>query len=531
MRHILAVFGDHRVKGIGLALLLVFIWALPGCLLSVNDYSFEYVYIQNVRVAASLNKDHLLPLDFGVFYFIPEHQGSELLRLILCKVSGLTIQELQFLPLGAILVPLAFYVLCKEFFGSRVAALLSISIAFDPTVVLGSYHTAIYAWSRPLLLVFVFIYVRILRKKTQSLILLSVLVFIGLFSVYWTGSALMVSFAFLTNILIAISWFASARRDSSAPRSLTLSNALVFLIIYLGFGEFAYRLLPNMLGQDASGKFGSAFYSLTHRVLQLVGLAAPEQATYSTYSDVSPVQTMQVFRYLLMLLPIVWLVFKEIRNVITARKIKPSQDVASLVLWSLVGVLLTHTFIYSSYGHASTRYIALLGPLVATIALDKCRAADRIKMAFVTVLGLLACVNFVLARPQTPQRASWAEVGPAAAWFSENVEQTVLVSNVGTYGMFAVESAPRATPPMYACYSTARYASVIGEGDEFNTPQELCGYIVIDKKVTSHEMCPGFRYFDPLSNHLDQIGRNVNLNSVYDNGAIWILTPMQGTAR
>jgi hypothetical protein len=531
MKSISTIFRGDQVAGIAWALLLLFVWVLPGLLLSANSYSLEYDYIQNVRVAASLDKDYLLPLDFSGFNFIPEHQGSELLRLILCKVSGLSIQELQFLPLGAILVPLTFYVLCREFLGSRVAALLSVSVAFDPTVVFTSYHTAIYAWSRPLLITFVFLYTRILKRKTPPLILLSILVFIGLFTLYWTGSALMISFSFLVNILVMISWRASEQRNTSAWRVLTLSNAVAFLVIYLGFGEFVYHLLPSVLGQEAGGKFGPAFFSLTQRLLQLIGLAPPEQVVDTTYSGASLHQTIQVFRYLLIIFPVIWVVTRGVRSVIVTRKMRLSFDVASLVLWSLVGVLLSHTFLYSSYGHASTRYIALLGPLVAAIALDKCRVTDRVELAFAAILGLLACVSFAIASPQTRDRASWAEIKPATVWFLENAGQEILVSNVGTFGMFAMESVPQAVPPTYVCYLPAEYASVIGVDDELGQLQEIRGYVVIDKQITSSEICPGFRYFDPLSSHLDQIDRNINLDPVYDNGGIRMLAPTKGTTR
>jgi hypothetical protein len=529
MKQILTIIRDH--KNFFLGLLLVTIWVLPGFLLSSSDYSLEYDYIQNVRIAASLNKDYLIPLDFGGFNFIPEHQGSELLRLILGKVCGLSVQELQSLPIGAILVPLAFYIVCRQFLNPKVAALLSVSVAFDPTVVFSSYHTSIYAWSRPLLLTFVLLYSMILQKKTPGLVILSIMVFTTLFTIYWTGSALMISFTFLVNVLLATAWVTSVRRGASAPSALTISNAIAFLVIYLGFGEFAYNLLPSIIGQGASGQLGSAFFSLTQRVLQLIGLAPPEETVYATYGGTSPTLTIQVFRYLLMSFPVIWLLIKGVIKATATRKIILSQNPTSLVLWSLVGTVLSHTLLYSSYGHASTRYVALLGPLIAAMALAMCTTSDRIRVGFATVLGLLACANFAIAYPQVPQHASWAEIRPAATWFLEKAEQKILISNVGTYGMFAVESAPNAIPPMYTCYSDTEYASVINAEDEASQSQEPRGYIVIDKKVTSHEICPGFLYFEPLSGQLDQINHNTNINSIYDNGSIRILAPVKETSK
>src|SRR4030042_7208526 len=201
---------------------LIVIWILPGYLLSEREYSLEYDYIQNVRVAASLEENILLPLNFGGFNFIPEHQGSEILRLILCKVSGLPIEDLQILPIGAFLVPLIFFVLCRECFGKWIAALLSISVAFDPTIVMSSYHTTIYAWSRPMLLMFVYLYVKILDRRTPALLLLAILLFISLYSIYWTDPALMVVFALIVNIIILVPRLLFRRQAPSLSRPPTL---------------------------------------------------------------------------------------------------------------------------------------------------------------------------------------------------------------------------------------------------------------------------------------------------------------------
>jgi hypothetical protein len=516
---------DHHIAVIASALFLISIWLLPGIVLFANGYALEFDYIQNVRVAASVDQGYLLPLDFGGYRFMAEHQGSELLRLVLTTVSGLSIQELQSFPIGAVLVPLMFFVLARELVGTKVAALLSVSVAFDPTVVFGSYSTTVYAWSRPLLLVFLFLYVKLLKNKNSAFVLLSVLVFVGLFTVYWTGSALMVSFAFLVNILAILFLSTSEHRRTLAPKVLTLSLALTLLVIYLGFGETVYRLLPVIVGQGSAARATSAFFSLGQRALQLAGLAGPDPEATATYGSGSVVNTIQIFRYLLMALPVFWLVIRQIRKTFMARRLELNHDAPFLVLWSLVGVLLTHILINAAYGHASTRYVALFGPLIAVIALDQCNATKRVKVGFAAILGLLACVSFIIAFPRSPQRASWAEAGAASNWFLDSAARPVLVSNVGTYGMFSMASAPQA-PAAYDCYGDDEYAALIGEDAGDSESLEPDGYVTIDRKITDHELCPGFRYFEPLSSHLDEMDRNVRLDPIYDNGTIRILLPM-----
>jgi hypothetical protein len=504
---------------------LIFIWILPGYLLSTREYSLEYDYIQNVRVAASLGENTLLPINFGGFNFIPEHQGSEILRLILCKVSGLPIQDLQILPIGAFLVPLMFFVLGKELFGKWIAALLSISIAFDPTIVMSSYHTTIYAWSRPMLLMFIYLYVKILERRTPALILLAIILFVGVYSIYWTDPALMVVFAMFVNLIILVPRLIFRRQAQAAPRSTTLYIATAFTVIYLGFGEFAYNLLPSMLSKYTGGQFGTAVFSLYQRVLQLVGIAQPAEEVFSTYGESSPILTVQLVRYLLMILPVVLLVWKEGREIWKTRKITLGYDPQRIVMWALVAVLLFHTFLYSSYGHPSTRYVAILGPLIAMIALDRFGGARGKAWILPSLLGTMACLNFIVEFPVTPIHSNFAEVEPAANWFLEYSDQQKITSNVGTYGMFTLMIASQGDLPLFSCYSDDVYAALTNPAQRAGQLDALSGYIVLDRKVSSHEMCPGFKFFEPLSKYLDAVSGYPGLEWIYDNGSIWILKP------
>jgi hypothetical protein len=515
----------RRYENYFLGAALIVLWTLPGYLLSIREYSLEYDYIQNVRVAASLDQNTLLPLNFGGFNFIPEHQGSEILRLILCKVSGLPIQDLQILPIGAFLVPLMFFVLGRELFGKWIAALLSISIAYDPTIVMSSYHTTIYAWSRPMLLMFIYLYVKILGRRTPELILLAIILFISVYSIYWTDPALMVVFAVFVNLIILVPRLLFRRGEQAGPRSTTLYIATAFTVIYLGFGEFAYNLLPSMLSKYAGGQFGTAVFSLYQRVLQLVGIAQPAEEVFSTYGESSPILTVQLVRYLLMILPVVLLVVKEAREIRKTRRITPGYDPQRIIMWALVAVLLFHTFLYSSYGHPSTRYVAIFGPLIAMIALDRFGGARGKAWILPSLLGAMACLNFIIEFPVNPIHSNFAEVEPAAIWFLERSEQPRITSNVGTYGMFSLMIASRADLPVFTCYSDSVYAALTDPTQRAGQLDALGGYIILDRKVSSHEMCPGFKFFEPLSKYLDAVSGYPGLEWIYDNGSIWIMKP------
>ena len=143
-----------------------------------------------------------------------------------------------------------------------------------------------------------------------------------------------------------------------------------------------------------------------------------------------------------------------------------------------------------------------------------------------TLLGMMACLNFIIEYPVTPKHSSFAEVEPAANWFLEHSDQKKITSNVGTYGMFALMIAPKADLPVFTCYSDAVYEALRDPAARRDGQLgALGGYLILDRKVSSHEMCPGLKFYEPLTLYLDSVSNYPGLNWIYDNGSIWILKP------
>jgi hypothetical protein len=519
------ILKNRRLQAFVKGALLMTVWMVPGYLLTSVHHSLEYDFVQNVRVAASQDGNFLLPLSFGGFEFIPEHQGSEILKLVLVKLTGVAIEDLQYFPVGALLVPWSFYILCKELLDPTIAALLSISVALDPTIVFGSYHTAIYAWSRILLLAFLFLYVKIVKGKNQSLVILTHIVFIAAFSIYWTGPALMVIYSFLINGLLLIVYFYNRDQKELKTNVLTISSSLTFVIIYLGFGEILYRYLPRIVGSVYSEEFSTATLSLYRRVLQLIGVLSPDPEVFVRYGSDSAVQTVQVIRYGLMGAAVAWLLLLTVRRWFKNRRIAISLEPNAIVLISIIGMLLTHTLLYAAYGHASTRYLALLGPMICGLALKQSQARRWIKIGAASALGILACVGFSLAFQRVSERSDWDTIRAGKDWLESNAKGELIASNVGTYAMLAMELARDGESLDYSCFTVAQYDSVINQLDEEEEFKPLTGYVVIDKNVSDHELCPGFRYYEPFSHYLEEIAENTSFDAVYDNGGLLILRP------
>jgi len=519
------VLKSRRLQTLVKGVLLVTVWIVPGYLLTSVHHSLEYDFVQNVRVAASENSRFLLPIGFGGFEFIPEHQGSEILKLMLVQLTGVQIENLQYFPIGAFLVPFIFYVLCKEVLDPTLAALLSVSIAYDPTVVFGSYHTAIYAWSRSLLLVFLFLYVKIIKGKNRQLVLLSHVVFIAAFSIYWTGPALMVIYSILINGLLLFIYLYNKDNKELKTNVLTISSSLTFVIIYLGFGEILYRYLPRIVGSVYSEEFSAATLSLYRRVLQLIGVLSPDPEVFVRYGSASTVQSVQAIRYTLMGAAVAWFLAVSVWRWLEKRKPSISLETRALFLISILGMLLTHTLLYATYGHASTRYLALLGPLICVLALQQSGISRRLTAGAAIVLAVLACVSFAMAYQRVSERSDWETIRAAKEWLEKYTSEETVMTNVGTYAMLAMELARDGRTLDYSCFTVDQYNAIINRPEDGEEIEPISGYVVIDKKVTDHELCPGFRYYEPFSQYLDEIAENPAFDAVYDNGGLLILRP------
>jgi len=502
------------------------IWLLPSFLLSQSEYANEFTFIPLVRVAASKDTSQLLPLSFSGFNFIPEHQGGELITLVLQRVTGLSLQELLFIPIGGALIPIVFYALCRKLAIPRVvAALVTLSIAVDPTVVMTSYSISLYAWTRILLIVFLLLYFITGSHKTINLVTALFLVFAGTYIMYWTDPVLMITFSVIINILIIGFAIIRKRDPASRKRTLTLSASLVFIVTYLGFGSMFYWILSKVVN---AGGITTSTSSLQARVQQLLGLAKTDLLAHGVIASPSTVSAVQAIRYLLMAAPIGFLLAKEVGKFLRTHKIHSSEeDTASLFLWSLVGVILVHATIYSIYGHLSTRYFALLGPLMAMIALRKLGVSDRFSCLFALVLVALTIPAFNILYRQTTDNAAFPEVESAASWLNRNSREYSLLSDLGIYGMFAMESVVDGSIPQYVAYSSSRFEGVVeSAGDNLNRYHSY-GFVVVDKLSKKPTFSTGWGYYEPLSLYLNEINANEDLNAVYDNGAIRIFVPSQ----
>jgi hypothetical protein len=493
---------------------------IPSIFLFRINYANEFVYIPLVRVAASVSTRTLVPLEFSGFNFIPEHQGLELITLLLTRATRLPIEQYMFLPICGILLPLSYYLLSNSLGISKIpSALLSLAISLDPTIVMTSYNSKIYGWTRVLFVLYILIYSKVLRKKKASHIMLLLLVFISVYTIYWTDPLLMIAFSIFANLLLFIEHYFSRGKklDLKDTRFMTISLTIIFIIIFFFFGSFIYTMVGKVSSRGGISQMSETMISFSNRMLQIVGLEKPDQEDFSTQSRQSIVGQIQFVRYILIVIPVIILAI----NLLRKKKInKFALDKNTIVLLSLSLMIIFHLTIYSTYGHPSTRNLALFGPLIALLALQKLTTNKGAKIFYALLLSISLIPNFVVSYKQVQYHSTFDFVAPAASWLEINSPERNLNADLGIYGMITVKTVENGgVSPTYVSINPNEYKYLIGLDSDIKLKP---GILVIDKLSKSPLVSTGWGYQDPLSQYILQLGQNSHLEALYDNESIRI---------
>jgi hypothetical protein len=488
------------------------------------------MYIPLARVEASLDKSQLLPLDFGIFHFMPCHQGYEMMLLVIAKATGLSAKGIQFLPIGGLILPILYFAVSKKIFKSTLfASLLIIYVSYDPTLIPGHYNVFAYAWTRALFLIFILIYIRLLREKRLTEIPLLILTFIGTFSIYWTTSGWMILFAISVN-LILLSQIVIGK-DERAKRRLTLNMTLIFIVIYLMFSDVFYH---EFLEVVLRGRFGSGpqealplFYTQLEGLL--IGTSALAHEKYLVAPTSNPIVGWTLlFRYLVILVPIAIYILVRLKRFCKTKSMGLNKlDVHSYLLWPLFIVGILHTLTYIAYGHVSFRYIVFMFPIVTLLCLGRLRVKTLFKTIALIILLILVIVGFISFVESFLQPTKYADIEPSADWLSTVAdEKSVILTELDTAGKYLVVGASHELFFSTRCYNSSKYEKLVESRYYSNRNEELkniADYIVMDKKSAHLPIVSvGWKYYEPLSYHIEAIENNVNIHKVYDDGAVWI---------
>jgi hypothetical protein len=502
---------------------------VPGLYLAARGATNEFLYQNLALVSYSLDKPHIAEgLSHSGFNFaamqekFPAYQS---MLLAISQATGLSPYQVQYLPLGSILIGVILYVLVRSVLPARVPAmLLTLSMLFDVSFMVSEYSVFVYAWTYSLFLLYVILMVNLTKEgRSPATLAFIILTFVAAYFYHYTMPVWMIVFGFG---LLAISQWARVRVSAGLSDSARGAQGIVLacLVFYMSFNQLLYDVFIRQLSRDDA--ITESTTTLADRLFSLLGNAGVPQLPYTYIEPASVYGLLRLSS--LGLLPVT--VFAGL--LVAAWRILSGERNAR-VNWLIVlgvpsiAVLVVDMATYAGFGVVSTKFLVLMFPLLAVLAVAEIWRgrqmwAQGMLAGLFLVLNVLSFVSFA-NNPKLAPESTYTQVEPSAKWlFSEAGDQPRVLSDLHTLGRYllAGSSEGKFIQPCY--WSPDVYDSLTGKQSSAKAIPN-CDYIAIDVASAEQPLAaPSWKWYEPVGPHLQQIAANAGLSEVYKDATVVI---------
>lgn len=506
-------------------LLAFIVCILPGVILSVNRVIDPYFCTTLAVVETSYESGTISPATFGDLTYDPfesGHLGYPTLILLISHATGLSVLDTAFLPIGSVIVPFMAFAFARRLFKSDMTAiLLAMFISFDPSLSPGQYSVFAYAWERALLFAILMSILRLYSSTNRRMNLLTILVmFVGLFMIYWTTPILIIVFIITMSLVIT-------RRDSDRSRSDIVGNTapygiLALVVIYLAFSKILYsEFLPAVL-YETYGSYHDAIGQLL--AWSPFGTSGYENVMYgSSSSGDAFLSWLLIARYAIILVPVGLYILMYLRKSLKSRWTCDGIKEAVVLPTLTTGV--AQTVGYALRGHLSLRYISLLFPSLTVIAMEKLGYA-RLKHAPLVILiavSLLA-LAYTMVEDSVGVNQDTGISDSFGFMLMHSDPEAVTLMDLNTYGIYLIHGVAENSSIPVRFYTSDAYGYLIGDYSHLSDSETPFEYIVVNiNLVDSSIVAPGWTRYEPLVDHLCEIENNSLLSQTYDDGKVLVL--------
>jgi len=430
----------------------------------------------------------------------------------ICNIAPL---QLAYLPIGALIFPFCIYALARRIVGSRtIPILLILYFAFDISIYTGHFSVLAYAWAHPLFFIFILLYMMYSTsdKRNPSLIALILIIFTSIVFLHPTYVFWAVSFAIALNLLIAIS---KAVRLSNVKLIPTPFLTISLFAIYFGFnqiyfGFYIHRAIliePEIITEQFS-----------NMVRSFLGFSAPLSTPYQMFVGApTAVIGYATFARTLILVScillgiVAWLKMHY-------RDFSKKFDNMLVIATALLIAGMMHTIGYAAYGHISMRFMILVFPIIAILLLKKVelKKTMNVMVALIIVLAFSQTISYIAGGSEVNDID--VETVASSDWLTSHTHgKVVFLSDFITSQMtkFYFKNVGREVTQQF--YSSELF-SLIVTGDNKIASTE---FVIVNMQM-NWTSSTGWATFEPLKHYEVEIGENVNLNKIYDDGIVTI---------
>lgn len=448
------------------------------------------------------------------------HLGYNALILAISKTGGVPPNIVRFLPIGGLILPLLYFILAKKISGSNLAAIfLALYVAYEPMLSQGHYNVHVYVWARCLFIVFLLLCVNILDGQINETIMILTMVYAGTFLIYWTVPIWMLTiWGIITVVLLLRKRLKSVYRKSI--QNVDWALFLAFIVIYLGFSKVLYQYLADIAGSVYGGPNDGLNFFGWQLMRLLGGSQAPGPYEFvGGTTENSTLLWVLVVRYLVLVAPLFLYILTVSMKTITSKFSRDPFEYkyAPLILGGFAAVVV-HVVIYLTRGHVSLRPALLIFPLVGILCILEMNKQTKFVVGFASILAFLSIIGFALNLKDLRSNV----VRSSADWFLNHFQGSTALMDLNTAHEYLIVEAEEDLWIANINYDSTNYSYFLETTNSVNlsgnSPPNWDFAIVDLKNIEKPILSTGWKTYEPLESHFDEILLNERLNMVYSDG-------------
>lgn len=508
-------------------ILFILLSSFLPLLYSFQGITDQFLFEHIAYTTFYLNSPHF-PLESSIFSpkYIP---GTVSYYLLFCKVTNISPEDLQFLPLIGLILPLAYYSLCKNLSGSAViSAVFTICMMF--TVPPSNFFTVwTHAWGYFLFILFVLIYVRVYRNKDFYGIFLLLVLFISIHFYSYTAEMWSLAFSILFNLflicIIFISKSVNCQLIKERSKKLSINISLCFVIITFMFNKIIYNVYLS------KGRFFDTLVdsSLTFYYALILHEKTEVINRYAYVGESHLLLTFFGVLYYFLILFIILLAIKQdfisfINNCNLPKRLKlPSSFTIFQYVLMFVGIV--DILIYSTAGLVTSRTVAFIYPIVSAISLRRLNTSIFEKRKFLILILGVVLIHTSLSLYYEPLPVDYTKykyIEPSASWFMDKTSNNEALTDLRTGNKYILYGSSKNLTFSKKLIGSYEYDIIVNpENNDRELLYNISDYIIINNKIKSVQSM-GWDNFEPFNKYISEINNN-EFDKIYDDNSILIL--------
>jgi len=495
-----------------------------GAFLSLQRVTDPFLYYDIAFVKSIQQETQMVIPETGPYASLSFVAGREILLTQFANMMGIGPKQLQFLPLGTVLLSSTLYFLALRLLKSPVvASLVTLYLTLNLSHATALYSVFGYALALPLFLGFVAISKEFFQRRGHFEIGILLLLFVAAHFIHYTITVWMVLFLTGASLTIGIQkWLTSNSYAVKAVPAYYLAIALG--VFFLGLNETVYQSFLPLIHLETLDSAAQRFLTYLS-----IDPASINRSPY-LYTRSSAIGLISACSLVIILLPIVLGVIQDIWQLIVRRSLRWATDSQLPMMWGITLMGIIDSVSYAFRGSISTKSFSMILPLVTLLYVQ--RTGKRTLYYSVALLLVMTSTvkllvfydnSYVIGPGNTNSNSD--RIQPSAEWLQSHAPQPkfTMLADMNLYGKYLVASVGRGYEPILCGYTTERFENVIGAStEEWETVPDI---VPVD--LVSLEPTTGFVWvrLNPLANYLKELRNNHRLNLIYDDGAVWLCQP------